>query len=468
MSGLDPFLRQIDRALAGGSVITEADPLDAFAGDESEATPIRPAAAVCVSSSADVAAVLSAASEHGVPVTPRGGGTGRVGSAVPVEGGVVLLFDRLAGLKGIDRREGIAVVEPGLVTGDLHAAVEEEGLFYPPDPNSWESCTVGGNVATNAGGPRAFKYGVTRDHVLGLEVVTAGGEVLRLGRRTRKGVTGYDLTALLVGSEGTLGVVTEVTVKLLPKPETIATLMVLLPDEEAVAGAIEAVGAVRIAPRCAELLDSYTLDLIRPTAKLPIAAQARAMLLLELDGAAAAVERDLEVAGNALAEAGAVDVLAARHSGDRERLWSARRQLSPALRSLARNKLSEDVVVPRTRMAELLGRCRRISEETGIRMPTYGHAGDGNLHVNFLWDDASEQEAVQRGIRRLFEHVVHVGGTLSGEHGIGVLKAPYLPLEQSPALIALQERVKQAFDPKGILNPGKIFPAAAKRFHGAC
>jgi glycolate oxidase len=392
-----------------------------------------PDAVIRVRGTRDVVAVMRAASRHRIPVTPRGGGTGRTGGAVPVFGGIVLAFDRMIDVKGIEQGDLLAVVEPGVVTGVLHETVERDGLFYPPDPNSLGTCTIGGNVAENAGGPRAFRYGVTREYVLGMECVTADGTVLKLGKRTVKGVTGYDLCALVVGSEGTLAIVTEVTLKLIPKPEAVRTMLVMLADEAAVERAVSAAVRRGVVPRCVELLDSETIDVLRPDAAIPIPERARAMLVVERDG-----------------------------------LWSARREMARSLRQRAKFKISEDVVVPRSKIAALLIRSREIAAREGLRTATYGHAGDGNLHVNYLWDDESQEPAMHRAVKSLFESVVEMGGTLSGEHGIGVLKAPYLGLEQSPELIALQERVKQLFDPKGVLNPGKIFPSAVRGFHGAC
>jgi glycolate oxidase len=465
MSQIDRALLEIERACGSGSVLRDDDVLDRYAHDESEVPPARPAAVVRASSAAEVAAVLRAASRHRVPVTPRAGGTGRVGGAVPVAGGLVLAFERMGALRGIERDDQIAVVEPGLVTGELHRAVEAEGLFYPPDPNSLDSCAIGGNIATNAAGPRAFKYGVTREHVLGLTVVTADGTLLELGRRTPKGVTGYDLTALVVGSEGTLAVVTEATLRLRPLPEAVSTMLVYLPDHAAVARTVLAPLALGVVPRCIELLDAVAVDIVRRDAGLPVPDGARALVLMELDGETAVVGRDLERVGNALLEEGALEVLVAKHGGERERLWAARRELSYSMRRRARHKLAEDVVVPRSRIAVLLDECRRIADEKRIVMPTYGHAGDGNLHVNFLWDDPSDRPRVDEAIEALFRRVIELDGTLSGEHGIGVLKAPYLPLEQAPELIDLQRRVKALFDPAGILNPGKIFSPPA---HGPC
>ncbi|MCA9529630.1 MAG: FAD-binding protein [Myxococcales bacterium] len=468
MQGADRALSAIARALGDDAVLRDPDVRASYATDESEVPASTPAAVVRARSTEDVAAVMAAASEHRVPVTPRAGGTGRVGGAVPVEGGLVLSVERMDAVEHIERRDGIAVVQPGVVTGALHAAVEAEGLFYPPDPNSLGSCALGGNIAANAGGPRAFKYGVTRQYVLGLTVVLPDGTVVSLGRRTAKGVTGYDLTALMVGSEGTLGVVTEAIVRLIPKPESVHTLMVFLADDQDIAGAVDEALSRRIVPSCVELLDAGALDIVSRQAGLAVPRGASAMLLMELDGDDAVVPGQLETVGNALDDRGAVEVLVAQNASERERLWAARRELSHSFRKEAAFKLSEDVVVPRTKLAALLGRCRAIAEEHAITMPSYGHAGDGNLHVNFLWDDPGARPRVDDAIKALFEAVVQMGGTLSGEHGIGVLKAPYLPLEQSAALIALQERVKGVFDPEGIMNPGKIFPAAARRFHGAC
>ena len=466
--GIAAALLEIERSTGSDAVLTDREVLETYARDESEAEPVLPDAVVRARSSRDVVAVMKAASAHGIPVTPRAGGTGRTGGAVPVAGGIVLAFEQCKAIKGIDRADLVTVVEPGVITGQLHEAVEDEGLFYPPDPNSLSTCAIGGNVAENAGGPRTLRYGPTRDYVLGMEVVTAGGELLQLGKRTVKGVTGYDLTSLMVGSEGTLGIVPEVTLKLSPKPQAVVTLLTLLPDLPTAGAAVGAVLGEGLLPRCLELLDEHTLAIVRPDAGLPLDEAARALLLIELDGDEQTLERQLEQCGNALVEAGALDVLVARHGGERERLWAARRELSRSLRRVANNKLAEDVVVPRSRVPDLIDRCGAISEQHGIPMPSYGHAGDGNIHVNFLWDDDSQRPAVDAAVEALFRTTVELGGTLSGEHGIGILKAPYLGLEQSPGLIALQERVKALFDPQSILNPGKIFPAQARKFHGAC
>ncbi len=437
----------------------------AYARDESEAIGRPPDVVVIAERAEDVALTLAIAEEHGVPVTPRAGGTGRTGGAVPVAGGIVLRTDLLAQIKEIDRNDLVAVVQPGVVTGDLHAACEKEGLFYPPDPNSLKTCMIGGNVAENAGGPRAFKYGVTREYVLGLEVCLMGGRVLRPGRRTVKGVTGYDVTALLVGSEGTLGVFTEATLRLVPKPPEVVTVLALFDDVQACGDAVSAIVAAGLVPRCLELLDRATLDAVRASG-VSVDTRAGAMLLVEMDGEAAALEPQIERLGEVVSKGrGVVDLLVAQDAAQRGRLWEARRQLSSATRKLAKYKLSEDIVVPRSRVSELLARVDAIGVATGVRHLTYGHAGDGNLHVNFLWNDDGERPAVDRAIEALMRTTVELRGTLTGEHGIGVTKAAYLPLEQSEDLIALQRDLKRVFDPRDLLNPGKIFPAVG---HAAC
>ena len=455
----------LERALGPSKVLTGGDACERFVRDESEAEGVRPDAVVLAESVDDIRAALAVAQEAEVPITPRAGGTGRTGGAVPVAGGIVLATLGMNQVKEVDRREGIAVVEPGVVLGELYHTVEAEGWFYPPDPNSLASCALGGNVAENAGGPRAFKYGVTRDYVLGLEALLIGGQRLRVGRRTLKGVTGYDVTALLVGSEGTLAVFGEITLQLLPKPEAVITLLALFPDLRSAALAVaEMTGNARLVPRCIELLDAATLQAMRE-ANNPIDSRANAMLLIEVDGSNADCELQAERVGAVCEAARALEVLAAQEPAQRERLWSARREMSHAVRRLAKRKLSEDVVVPRQQIPALLERVARHTEALGVRSLTYGHAGDGNLHVNFLWDEEHELPRVDQAIAQLFRDVVELGGTLSGEHGIGVLKAPYLPLEQGPELIQLERDLKRVFDPKNLLNPGKIFPAAP---HRAC
>ncbi len=463
-AAIERALGELDRRLGSSVVDTSEAGTTRHARDESEAEGRVPAAVVHATSASEVAATLEIAERHGIPVTPRAAGTGRTGGAVPVAGGIVLATASLAKLVDIDRRDLVAVVQPGLVTGALYEAVEAEGLFYPPDPNSWKDCMIGGNVAENAGGPRAFKYGVTRDYVLGLEVCLMGGRVLRTGRRTVKGVTGYDVTSLFVGSEGTLGVFTEVTLSLVPKPPEVATVLGLFADVRAAADAVQRVVAAGLVPRCLEVMDRLTLEALRLQG-VAIDPRAGALLLAEVDGRAGALDAELAHLGEVFLEGGCtIDVVAAQDAAQRARLWEARSALSRATRKLAKYKLSEDVVVPRSRLVALLDEVDRIGEATQVKYLTYGHAGDGNMHVNFLWDHEDERVRVDAAIERLMRATVALGGTLSGEHGIGVSKAAYLPIEQAPELIAVQQALKRVFDPRGLLNPGKIFPTG----HKAC
>lgn len=457
-------LRLLERRLGPSRYLAGREACERYARDESEAEPSTPDAVVLAESVDDVAAALAVASEAGVPITPRAAGTGRTGGAVPVAGGIVLCTLGMATVKEIDVRERVAVVGPGVILADLHAAVEAEGLFYPPDPNSLAACALGGNVAENAGGPRAFKYGVTREYVLGVEALLIGGQRLSAGRRTVKGVTGYDVTALLVGSEGTLAVFGDVTLRLVPKPEAVMTLLATFADVRAAGAAVTEMIAAGLVPRCLELLDAGTLDALRRAGN-PVNESAGALLLVEVDGDERACEVQAERVGEVCAAAAALEILVAADAAQRDRLWAARREMSSAVRRLAARKLAEDVVVPRQAIPELLDRVARVAERERVRTLTYGHAGDGNLHVNFLWDHDDEVPRVDRAIEQLFRDVVELRGTLTGEHGVGVLKAPYLPLEQSVELIALQRELKRVFDPRGLLNPGKIFPGSS---HGAC
>ena len=465
-SAVERLRLRLDRALGASKVITEAAGLEAFAGDESENAPVLPDVAVLAESPDDIAAILKIAQEERAPVTPRAGGSGKSGGSIPIHGGIVLATSGLAQIEEIDSEELLAVVQPGVVLADLHAAVEAQGLFYPPDANSLTWCALGGNIAENAGGPRAFKYGTTRDYVIGLDVALMGGSRLSLGRRTKKGVTGYDMVGFLVGSEGTLAVTTRAVVRLLPKPEHVITMMALFDDVHGSGRAVKAMLAARVVPRCIELLDPATLAAVRKQG-VAVDDAAGSMLIIEVDGSEVAASLEAERVGAACDEAGARAVLVAQNEAQRDRLWAARRSLSPTTRAMAKHKVSEDVVVPRRHICALLAEVDAIRESSTISMLTYGHAGDGNLHVNYLWNDESQAPEVEAGLERLFRRVIELGGTLTGEHGVGLSKQRFLPLEQSEQAIALQRRLKLTFDPDNLLNPGKIFPRSPLS-HGAC
>lgn len=453
----------LEQKLGASKVLSGPSRVESYVTDDSGFPGQLPDAVVLANCADDILHTLAVAADTGVPVTPRGAGTGRTGGATSVAGGIVLAMVGMNQILEFDRREGLVVVEPGVVLADLHRTVESEGWFYPPDPNSAQECVLGGNVAENAAGPRALKYGPTRDYVLGMDAYLMGGQRLKAGRRTKKGVTGYDIAALLVGSEGTLAVVDKIALRLIPKPEKVMTFSALFARLEDAVHAVTALLARGSMPRCAELLDEATLEVMRAAGN-PCPADARAMLLLEVDGSEVACESEAERVSECCEAARALELLVAQSENQRSKLWDARKQMSYAVRKFARHKLSEDVVVPRERLADLLAGVRELGEKHEVRSLSYGHAGDGNMHVNWFWDDTVERQRVDQAVLGLFRLTVSLGGSLSGEHGIGALKAPYLPLEQAPQLIALQRDIKRVFDPAGLLNPGKIFPGT----HRAC
>ena len=441
---------------------TDPQTLATYGHDESDQGDFAPQVVVFASSTADVQAVLRLCNERRVPVTPVGARTGKSGGSLPVKGGVSLSLEKMNQILELRPEDLTVVVQPGVILGDLMRAVEAKQLFYPPDPNSWETCSLGGNIAENAGGPRALKYGVTRDYVLGLEWVLPNGEVLRVGRRTTKGVVGYDLVSLFVGSEGTLGIATEITLKLLPKPATVMTA--LLPFRS-VLDAATAVGQVLtqgILPRALELLDDVSIGAIDGKG-FTFPPGCGACLIAEIDGFSPdGVLAELTRLAEICTESGALEALIAQDDSQREKLWAVRRLVSPALRAVKKFKFSEDIVVPRSRIPQAIERFKAVGAELGLTVATYGHAGDGNLHTNVLYGGAHERPQVELALAKIMQITVELGGTLSGEHGIGIAKTRFLSLEQSPSLISWQEKLKVFFDPQVILNPGKIFENHSK------
>jgi len=411
---------------------------------------------------AQVAAVVRVCAEHRIPIVPRGAGSGYTGGAVPTQGGVVVALDRMNRIIEIDEANLVAVVEPNVITGDLQDAVEALGLFYPPDPASLRQCAIGGNVAENAGGPRAFKYGSTTRYVLGLEAVLPTGEVIHTGGKTVKDVVGYDLTHLLVGSEGTLAIITKIIVRLVPLPAVQTTLRASFGDVEGAVQAVANIIKARVVPAALELVDRDSLEAVaRSLPGRSLAPEGTgAILLVEVDGVPSAVGEEASRVEDACRAAGATEVLRARDDTEREELWTVRRELSVSLMTIAALKFNHDVVVPKGRIPELFALVHRIKSEHRLRIPLFGHAGDGNIHVNIMVDpnDPNEIGRARDAQQALFEGVVALEGSISGEHGIGFTKAPYLSLALSADEIALMKRVKQAFDPFGIMNPGKIFP----------
>jgi glycolate oxidase len=410
----------------------------------------------------EVAAVVRICAERRIPLVPRGGGTGYTGGSVPTRGGVVVSLERMNRILEIDEANLVAVVEPNVITGDLQDAVEKVGLFYPPDPASLRQSVIGGNVAEGAGGPRAFKYGTTKRYVLGLEAVLPTGEVIHTGGKAVKNVVGYDLTQLLVGSEGTLAIITKIILRLVPKPPTQITLRATFPDVESSAAAVVNIIRARVVPAALELIDGDSLEAVARNLKVRSLAPAgtAALLLIEVDGIAEAIAAEASRVEEACRAAGATELLRARSDEERQELWRVRRELSLSLKTIASLKLNHDVVVPKGRIPELFALVRDIRERFDLRIPCFGHAGDGNIHVNIMVDkdDADAIARAHEAEEVLFAGVVALEGSISGEHGIGFAKARFLPLELSDDEIALMKRIKKAFDPHGILNPGKVFP----------
>jgi len=462
-AALDARRLALLRALVGEEAVrTDDSSRERYGRDETEALRFPPEAAVLPADVAQVAAVLRFASAERLPVTPRGAGTGLSGGALPVCGGLVLALERLDRIRRLDERDLVAEVEAGVVTAELQRRVEEVGLFYPPDPASRESCLLGGNLAEDAAGPRSCKYGSTRRYVLALEAVLADGTLLRTGAGTRKDAAGYNLTQLLVGSEGTLAVITAATVRLLSLPKATLTLLLPFPALDQAAAAVEAVFREGHDPAACELLERAALAAVGRMMPLPPALLGQdALLLLELDGDDP--ERLLERAAalGALAERlGAGEALVAQEAGEQRRLWAIRRRVGEAVKHVCPYK-EADTVVPRSALADLVRAARAVAARHGLEVVCYGHAGDGNLHVNLLRGDLDEESWHGRrdaAEEDLFRAVVGLGGTITGEHGVGWTQRRYLPLAVPAATLELMQEVKRAFDPLGILNPGKVFP----------
>jgi glycolate oxidase len=455
----DSILRELAHVVGPRHLISQGSDLIHYSRDATKLEFV-PDAVAFPGTSEEISRIFHLANRDYFPVIPRGAGSGKTGGALPVRGGLVLAMDRFSRILSIDPDNLIARVEPGVITARFQDEVEKLNLFYPPDPASIKISTIGGNVAECAGGLRAFKYGVTRDYVLGLKVVLPTGEIVKTGVETAKGVAGYDLTRLIVGSEGTLAVITAVTLRLIPKPDTINTMVAFFQDVPSAVTTVSALIRHKIIPTTLEFMDRLCINCARHDFGLSIPTGAGAMLLIEVDGHEAMANHQSKEVEKICVQCGAMHFEAAAGEKEAEQLWETRRYISEALMKLRPDKVSEDIVVPRTQMAQMLSFLDWLSLEYGLPIPAFGHAGDGNIHVNIMFDGAIPEEVhrVDLVVREVFRKVLDLGGTITGEHGIGITKSPYVDMEISPPVLGLMARLKKAFDPKGVLNPGKIFP----------
>jgi len=456
------ILAELRSIIGPDAVATDHEALLLYGQDETEDLVFKPEVVVKPGSAQEVSAILRLATRYGVPVTPRAGGTGLSGGALPVHGGILLSMERFNRILEIDERNLQTVVEPGVITQKLQEAVEELGLYYPPDPASRGSCHIGGNLAECAGGPHAVKYGVTKDYVLGLEAVLPNGEVFTTGARVLKNVTGYNLTQLIVGSEGTLAVITKVMLRLIPLPKHRKVILVAFATLEDAAAAVATIFQRGITPSAMEFLERAAVKAAeeRQGKRFPNG-EAAAQLLIEVDGYhEESLSEEIQVIAEAVEAHHAVDVLLAEDRAKVEEVWALRRGIGEAVKSISAYR-EEDTVVPRGRLPELISGAKLICGKHGLTTICYGHAGDGNVHINILKDTMDEQtweRVIDPAIRELFSLVVSLGGTISAEHGIGFSQKSYLPIALSPVELRLMREIKRLFDPAGVLNPGKMFP----------
>jgi len=453
----DSSFTRLQKTLRAGELRLDESFCRQYAGDKWFASH-RPEAVALPRNTAAVSAILRFANENRIPVTPRGAGYGYVGGCVPVRGGIVLSLERMKRIKEISADDFVAVVQPNVLTKQLQDAVEAKGLFYPPDPASRADCSLGGNIATNAGGPRCLKYGVTRDYVLGLEVVLADGTIVRLGSRTHKNKTGFDLWRFFVGSEGMLGIITEATLKLLPLPRDRAALAIGFGSMKDATGAIRKIFAAGFLPCALELADQFTLAAAQKRTGSKLLSGCNAHIILELDGHKESVRGEIRALEKILRATKPIFIERALGAVECEKVWQLRREFSYALRDTGLTKLNEDIVVPRGRLEDLFKFTAQLQKKHALPVACFGHAGDGNIHVNVMVDrtDPGAERRSEAALDELFRQVLAFGGVITGEHGIGIAKQRWWPLAASAEVRGLHRTIKRALDPRGILNPGKF------------
>ncbi|MBE7517503.1 MAG: FAD-binding protein [Chloracidobacterium sp.] len=447
------------RAMVGeDNVVVDPERIEPYGADAVKEK-FPPEAVVFPATTAEMAAIMKLANKHLFPVTARGGGVGYTGGAVPIDGGIVIGTDRMNKIIEISSDDLYAICQPGIRTFELQQAVAELGLLFAPDPASYKDSFIGGNIAENAGGMRTPKYGVTKHHVLGLEVVTATGEVIRTGGRTVKNVVGFDLTGLMCGSEGMLGIITEATLKLLPMPEATATVRANFNSMEAACRVLTKFTPHGLLPMAMEVIDKYCVAAVEESFAFGLSRDADAILLVAVDGSREEVEKNAALIEDIIADNGGFDVMRSRSKEEEDRLWDVRRAVSPSLMKYGTLKINEDVVVPRSNVPELVARIEEIGRRNDTFVANFGHAGDGNIHVNFVVEreDAAQVARARKCVAETFLLAVELGGTISGEHGIGYVKAPYMSYALDEATIEVMKAIKRTFDPNGILNPGKMF-----------
>ncbi len=452
-------LRRLAELAGPGGLLT--DPADCWPyGYDNSRRQALPQAVLFATEADQVREVIQLCNAEAIPVTARGRGTGTTGATVPDLGGLVLSFERMDRVLRIEPRDRIAVVEPGVLNDDLQRAAAAHGFFWPPDPTSAAACTIGGNLAYNAAGPRAVKYGTPRDNTLGLAAITGAGEAIRTGVMTTKGVVGYDLTRLIIGSEGTLALITEATLKLSPLAEAKRTMRAAYADVHAAAAAVSAIMAQPITPCALEIMDGAAIETVRRYTDLPLPEGAGALLMIEVDGPAACIEASAAAVADAARHPGLVELRLAQDASEVAALWKARKALSPALRHIAPKKINEDLVVPVSRMGEFIEGLADLSRQHRVQIVNFGHAGNGNIHVNLLVnpDRGDELARAHTCLEAVFDLTIALGGTLSGEHGVGLEKRDYVSREIDPPTLALMRAIKRQFDPNGILNLGKGMP----------